>query len=415
MITTPDTDMPPNARTKLRKYRLAINLIFALAGMVIGAWTARIPSIQHHLQLTDSQLGIALLSMACGSLAGMRIAGRPIDRYGSPRIITLTTLVLGPALACTAYAPNLTALAVALLALGAVHGTLNVTMNAAAVACQTAYGRPIMTTFHAQFSIGGVAGALASAAAARAGLSVEETFTVVGAVLTAGALSTIRPLQQQTPSASAPSNGSSRPADREPRAGNRRVALLGLLAFFALMSEGAAADWSSVYLDRLGASPAHAAAGYAAFAGCMTLGRLIGDRITAAVDPVTLLRSCGLLAGTGLAIGLALKHPTAVLLGFACLGAGLSCVIPLLYSTAGNLAPDRAGAALSRVSSVGYLGNVTGPVIIGGAATPLGLSHALLLLPILAGVLVAAAPVVRPAAVGHAGQRTQPAAPSEPS
>jgi MFS family permease len=111
-----------------------------------------------------------------------------------------------------------------------------------------------------------------------------------------------------------------------------------------------------------------------------------------------LLRGCGLIVGAGLAAGIIIGSPAAAIIGFACLGAGLSCVIPLLYSTAGNLDPDRPGAALSRVSAVGYLGYVTGPVIIGAAATHLGSGHALLILPALAALLVAAAPVVRPAA-----------------
>jgi fucose permease len=381
----------------LRRYRIAISTMFAIAGMIIGTWTARIPAIAHHLDLTDSQLSIVLLGLACGGLVGMRSAGRLVDRHGSTRVMTVTSLTLGAVLAATAYAPNLATLALALLVLGTVHGTLNVAMNAAAVACQTAYRRPIMTAFHAQFSIGGVAGAAAAAGCAHIHLSVGHTFTAVGAALTLAALWAIRRLIAAPNTEAVHERSASTPEQRR-RPGRRRVALLGLLAFCALISEGAAADWSSVYLDRLDASPAYAAAAYAAFAGCMTLGRLTGDRITAALAPVTLLRGCGLIAGAGLTAGILIGSPAAAIIGFACLGAGLSCVIPLLYSTAGNLDPDRPGAALSRVSAVGYLGYVAGPVIIGGAATHLGLGHALLILPALAALLVAAAPVVRPAA-----------------
>ncbi|RSM67444.1 MFS transporter [Actinoplanes sp. ATCC 53533] len=381
----------------LRRYRVAISTMFAIAGVIIGAWTARIPAIQHHLDLTDSHLSIVLLALACGGLVGMRCAGRLVDRHGSTRVMTVTSLTLGAALTVTAYAPNMATLALALLALGTVHGTLNVAMNAAAVACQTAYRRPIMTSFHAQFSIGGVAGAAAAAGCAHVHLSVGHTFAGVGAALTVAAFWAIRRLNL-APNTEAVGERPASTPERGRGPGRRRVALLGLLAFCALISEGAAADWSSVYLDRLGASPAYAAAAYAAFAGCMTLGRLTGDRLTAGVAPVTLLRGCGLIAGGGLAAGVLIGSPAAAIIGFGCLGAGLSCVIPLLYSTAGNLDPDRPGAALSRVSAVGYLGYVTGPVIIGGAATHVGLGHALLILPVLAALLVAAAPVVRPAA-----------------
>jgi predicted MFS family arabinose efflux permease len=357
-------------------------------------------SIGRHLNvpdLTDTELSLVLLALACGGLVGMRCAGRLVDRHGSTRIMTVTSLTVGVTLAVTAYTPTLATLALALLLLGTVHGTLNVAMNAAAVACQTAYQRPIMTSFHAQFSIGGVAGAAAAAGCAYIHLSVGHTFTIVGAALTLAAVWAIRRLIAAPNTAAVHEQPASTP-EQGSGPGRRRVALLGLLAFCALISEGAAADWSSVYLDRLGASPAHAAGAYAAFAGCMTLGRLTGDRVTAALAPVTLLRGCGLIAGAGLAAGILLGSPAAAIIGFACLGAGLSCVIPLLYSTAGNLDPDRPGAALSRVSAVGYLGYVTGPVIIGCAATHLGLGPALLILPALAALLIAAAPVVRPAA-----------------
>jgi MFS family permease len=178
---------------------------------------------------------------------------------------------------------------------------------------------------------------------------------------------------------------------RRPRT---RILLLGLLAFSALISEGAAADWASTYLTRLGASPAMAATAYAAFAASMTIGRLVGDRLTAAVAPAALLRGCGLIGGGGLALGLIGGTPLTAIAGFACLGAGLSCVVPLLYSTAGGLDPARPGAALSRVAALGYLGYVTGPAIIGGAAMHVGLGNALLILPVLATLLAIAAPVV---------------------
>jgi hypothetical protein len=157
-------------------------------------------------------------------------------------------------------------------------------MNAAAVACQTAYRRPIMTSFHAQFSIGGVAGAAVSAGCAHVHLSVGHTFAVVGAALTVAAFWAIRRLIVVPNTEAVHERPASTPR-RERGPGRRRMALLGLLAFCALISEGAAADWSSVYLDRLGASPAYAAAAYAAFAGCMTVGRLTGDRTSAAVAP----------------------------------------------------------------------------------------------------------------------------------
>ncbi|GAA0546436.1 MFS transporter [Paractinoplanes ferrugineus] len=391
----------------LRRYRLAISLMFAIAGMTIGTWTARIPTIQHNIKMADAKLSICLLLLAAGGLLGMRAAGRLIDRHGSTTVMVLPSLALGGALLLAGHAPTWTTLAAALLTFGVLHGTLNVAMNAAAVSCQTAYGRPIMTSFHALFSIGGVAGALVSAACAHIGLSVADAFAAVGVVSTAAAgwaIHRLIPAPVSSPDTQE-STATAAPAQRRPRT---RILLLGVLAFSALISEGAAADWASTYLARLGATPAMAATAYAAFAASMTIGRLVGDRLTAAIAPAALLRGCGLIGGGGLALGLIGGTPATAIAGFACLGAGLSCVVPLLYSTAGGLDPARPGAALSQVAALGYLGYVTGPAIIGGAAMHIGLGNALLILPALATLLVIAAPVVQSSRGRHHRRRTNP-------
>ena len=404
---SPESSTSTGVPEVLRRYRLAISLMFLIAGMTIGTWTARIPTIQHNLKLADGKLSICLLLLAAGGLVGMRAAGRLIDRHGSTTVMVLPSLGLGAALLLAGHAPTWTTLAAALLVFGILHGTLNVAMNAAAVSCQTAYGRPIMTSFHALFSIGGVAGALLSAACAHIGLSVADAFAAAAVMSTAAAGWAIHHLIPAP--ASAPttqeSTATAKPAEHRPRT---RILLLGLLAFSALISEGAAADWASTYLTRLGATPAMAATAYAAFAASMTLGRLVGDRLTAAVAPAALLRGCGLIGGGGLALGLIGGTPATAIAGFACLGAGLSCVVPLLYSTAGSLDPARPGAALSRVAALGYLGYVTGPAIIGGAAMHIGLGNALLILPALATLLVIAAPVVHSSRGRHHLKRTTP-------
>ena len=379
----------------LRRHRIAISIMFAIAGMVIGTWTARIPAIQHNLALSDGQLSAALLALALGGLVGMRVAGRLVDHYGSKRVMTATSTSLGAVLVLTAYAPNLPVLGVVLFLLGLVHGTLNIGMNVAAVACQNSYQRPIMTSIHALFSIGGMAGAATAAACAYSQLTCAQTFTLVGIALTAAAVWAVRWIPAE-PTAADITQALTPPQTESSSAPRRRIAVLGLLALCALISEGAAADWSSVYLHRLSGSPTLAAIAYAAFAGCMTLGRLAGDRVTAALSPVTVLRSCGLIAGGGLATGILIDTPIAAIIGIACLGLGLSCVIPLLYTAAGALSLGRPGAAVARVAAIGYLGYVIGPVIIGTIAARVSLGHALLLLPVLALLLVGAARVVRP-------------------
>ncbi|WP_063763869.1 MFS transporter [Actinoplanes subtropicus] len=395
MTVTPHRDPPGPAvddRRALRRYRVAISALFGIAGAVLGAWTARMPAIQHHLQLSHSQLSIALLALAAGGLAGMRSAGRLVDRYGSAAVAIPTALILGPALAATAYVPSLPTLAAALLLLGSVHGLLNVSMNAAALTCQNAYQRPIMSGIHAWFSIGGALGAGAGAGCAHLQLSCPATYTAIGAAITVIAALAARRL---APPVQVVLSEPDPPAGARPSRHRGRILLLGALAACSLLCEGAIADWSSVYLDGIGATSTIAGAGYAAFAGAMTVGRLVGDRISARVKPVTLLRASGLLACAGMTTGLLTGTPAAAVAGYGLLGAGLAGIIPQIYTAAGTLDPDHPGSGLSRVAALGYAGFVVGPVLVGAAAMHVGLGQALLILPALAGLIAVAAPAVR--------------------
>jgi MFS family permease len=181
------------------------------------------------------------------------------------------------------------------------------------------------------------------------------------------------------------------------------VALLGVVAFCCLVGEGAADNWSAVYLhDDLGTSQGFAALGFAAFSITMTIGRLAGDRLAQRFGPVPLVRACGLLAAGGLAVGLLTDQPIGGLAGFAALGAGLSCIVPQVFSAAGNADPARAGRNLARVAGLGYLGLVSGPALIGGAAALVGLPWALGIPVLLALGVAAAAGALRWPATGPA-------------
>ena len=156
--------------TPLSRARVALLLLFLLSGMAIGTWTARIPAIKQGLGLSDGQLSLGLLGIAAGAIAGMQVVGRLVDRYGSVRVMLPMAFAQGVVLILPAYVPNLVGLALALFAFGAVHGTLDVSMNANAVEVEQAMGRPIMSSFHAVFSIGGFLGAASGGLIAHAAL-----------------------------------------------------------------------------------------------------------------------------------------------------------------------------------------------------------------------------------------------------
>jgi predicted MFS family arabinose efflux permease len=369
--------------------RVATSLVFLAFGIALGTWTARIPAIKHGLGLSDGQLSIGLLAFAAGAITGMQVVGRLVDRYRSTAVMVPAAVAEGICLTLPAFAVDVVTLAAALFAFGAVHGSLNIAMNAHAVEVQRAWGKPIMSSFHAVYSVGGFLGAAIGGLFAHADLGPGVTFATVGAGVLALALWAARwtpRLEAPTPT-TVPDRKTTTPG----------VVFLGVLVFCCMVGEGAAADWSSVYLrDSLGSAAGVAAAAYAAFSIMMVAGRLVGDRLAARLGPVNLVRGCGTLAAAGLGVALLIGHPVAGVIGFGCLGAGLSCIAPQIFSHAGDRDPARAGQAIARVASVGYLGFLTGPLLIGAAAEAVGLPWALTIPVILAFFVTLTASALRP-------------------
>jgi predicted MFS family arabinose efflux permease len=374
----------------LTRGRVAVSLLFLAYGTILGTWTARIPAIKHTLGLSDGQLSIGLVAFAGGAVIGMQASGRLVDRYRSSRVMIPAALADAALLVVPAYAFGLASLAVSLFVFGAVHGTLNVAMNVNAVEVQRAWRGPILSSCHAAYSIGGFLGAGIGGLFADLGLGAAATFVSVALGMMAIAVWAASWALEPDP---APLPG--------PDGGRSAVApgllFLGVLAFCCLVGEGAAADWSSVYLhDSLGSSAGFAAAAYAAFSIAMMAGRLVGDRLVARLGPVRLVRASGVLAAAGLAVALLIGSPISGVAGFACLGLGLSCIAPQVFSAAGSRDPAHAGQAIGRVAGLGFLGFVVGPVVIGGAAQVFGLPHALVIPAGLALFVAAAASALRP-------------------
>jgi len=377
-------------RPALRRGRVATALLFLTYGVILGVWTARIPAIKQSLELSDGQLSIALLGFAAGAITGMQAAGRLVDRLGGARVMIPMAVADGLLLLGPALAPTLATLVLALFVFGAAHGTLNIAMNASAVAVEQAWARPIMTSFHAVYSIGGFLGASIGGAFAQAGVGPAGTFAAVAAAL----LVTVG-LAARWVLAPAGVDAAGRPAKRA--GAMPGIVFLGVLAFCCLVGEGAAADWASVYLrDTLASSAGFAAAGYAAFSIMMMVGRLAGDRLAAAVGVIPLVRACGVLAAAGLGTALLIGQPVAAVIGWGCFGAGLSCIAPLIFSAAGSHDPARAGQAIARVASLGWIGFLVGPIVIGAAAELVGLAPALALPALLALFVALTAGALRP-------------------
>jgi HAD superfamily hydrolase (TIGR01509 family) len=369
----------------MREARRAVAAVFVLNGVMFGSWAVRIPAVRDRVHLSDGDQGIALACLAIGAVLAMPVAGAMAARVGSRRATRASLAVACATTAIVALPSSFPLLCLTAFLLGAGMGALDVTMNAHGVAVERRYGRPILAGFHAGFSAGGLVGGAVGALAAAAGVDVRVQLALVAALAAAVGLTWSRRFL--------PGGEDTLPHDapvlvRPPR----RLWALGSLAFACLLIEGAAADWSAVYLrDSLGSTAAVAALGFTVFSVAMTISRLTGDRLVGRFGPLRLVRAGGLIGAAGFAAALIAGVPVAGIAGFACLGIGMASVVPIVFRAAGSAPGISPGVALAAVSSMGYLGFVAGPSLIGGVAGLVGLPAALGLVVLLAAGVAAGA------------------------
>ena len=363
----------------MRGARVALTFVFLADGVMVGSWASRIPAVKDGLGLTTSQLGVALFAMSLGALVSMPLAGWLDERVGSARIALVALLGGGSSLWLAGVAGSLGALVGALALFGAGFGAVNVAGNAQGIALERAYGRSILSSFHAAFSAGGLIGAAAGGLAAARGVEPPAHFAAVAVTLALVAFGAGRLLPR------ADVGCETFALVRPPRA----LLLLGCAAFFTLLAEGAAADWSAVYLrGSLGSTAAFAALGYTAFSLAMVASRLAGDRLDETIGPAALAGGGGVVSAVGLAAALAIGTTPAALVGFAAMGAGLGVMVPVIFRTAGTTPGVTPGIGIAAVSTIGFLGFLAGPPAIGIAADVIGLRAALAVV-VVASVLAA--------------------------
>jgi fucose permease len=334
-----------------------VSAIFFINGVVVASWVPHIPALKAKHALNDGTLGTVLLCMALGVVLALPLAGWLTGRVGSHRSTAFAAVGLGVALPLPVVSPSISLLSLSLMLLGACNGMLDVSMNAQAVAIEARYGRPIMSSFHGFFGLGGFAGAALAGGAMWLGIDGAR-HTVAIALICALVVALVRRRLLPSPIG--------RPGPGFVFAKPSHALLgLGILAFCALLAEGAMADWSAVYLrDVLGTSPAVAAAGFAAFSLALAGGRFAGDRLVARLGPCRLLRVFSAIAAGGLGVALLIGQPSVAAVGFGLVGLGISNAIPVLFSAAGGVPGVQPGIALAAVATTGYLGFLVGPPLI---------------------------------------------------
>ncbi|MFF1737358.1 MFS transporter [Streptomyces sp. NPDC058247] len=382
----------------LRAARVATFVYFVLCGTLMGTWVVHIPAIEDRVGISHATLGGLLVLLGLGAFIGMQVAGRLTDRLGARVVVPAGGVLCGAALVLPGLARDPWTLAGALLIFGFCNGCLDVSMNAHAVHVEKSYGRPVMSGFHATFSVGGVLAALVGAGAASAGLSSAAGMAAIGVIGIVIALVSARALLPAAPTAAGTvviEEGESAPTAKG-RSARGRIWLLAALALMIMLCEGAANDWSALHLkDVLGAPASVAAFAYGTFAATMTIGRLLADRLVARFGPMAILRYGAATAAVGITVVAFSPWMWAAFLGWALFGLGLSGCVPQLFSAAGHADPAAAGANVSRVAGLGYVGMLAGPTVIGWLTRLVALNHAFVLLTLLCLTAAVAAGVLR--------------------
>jgi MFS family permease len=354
-------------------------------GLGMSSWIVHIPLVKERLELTDQMLGLALLCSGLGALGTMWISGWLMSKYSSRKITILAGILFPISLIGPGLAPNFWSLAVSLFLLGACTGVMDIAMNSQAAAYESLIGKPVMSSFHAWWSLscwcGSLCGAVFLAAPAWTWAHLP-LITVVGLVLTWFARSG---LLRTEPS------GNSSPVLSFPRG---ILVVFGLLCLVVMMAEGAVADWAGVHL-RTGyhVSEYVTAFGYNAFTLCMTIGRFAGDSLARSFGRKMVIVGSAAVTGIFLAVAALAPTPWVSIGGFGLAGFGMANLIPLLFSLAAKRSEGEIEKATSSVFATGYLGFLIGPPLVGFISSRTSLPTALLCLVV--GLLVVVVTVSR--------------------
>jgi predicted MFS family arabinose efflux permease len=363
---------------KLRgKYRqtstrssLACRSVFLSNGLTLSAWVPLVPLARQRLHLNDAGLGLVLLALGAGALVAMPLAGLVIARIGSRQAILTSSMIFFAMLPLLASLTSIPQMVLCLFIFGAANGIMDISMNAQGVSVERLVAKPIFSSLHGMFSIGGIIGASICGGLMHLGLTPVAAASLIVATMAALVL------MQATALLSGKDGRTERKHFNRPTG---LVALLGLLAFAGAMTEGAMMDWSAVFLHfNRGFAEAGAGLGFAAFSATMAIGRLTGDKVVGRFGADMTIRFGSVLAAAGLCLVTMSDLATVVITGFALTGLGLANVVPQLFGMAGKLPGFSPGVAISAVATLAYAGILAGPPLIGPLATltslPLALS-----------------------------------------
>ncbi len=347
--------------------RIAVSALFLMNGFLIGNWAPQIPEFASRLLIEESQLGLMIAAFGFGSLVSMPVTGICIAKFGTAPAIKITSIFAATTLIWLVLAPGIVAATIALLVFGASVAGMDVAMNAMAVDVERRMDSPIMSSCHGFWSLGGLAGAIGGGYLIQYSGSLGQAVfcLLVAWFLVFLAWRQIIVHKMNTP--------------RQPvSAGFPKTLppyLIGIVALFSTLPEGAIIDWSAYYLrDEVGANALTSSYAFGAFSAAMALIRFLGDPIRTYLGAVKTIKICSLAAAAGLLLSGIASTPGLIIAGFAIAGLGLSNLIPVAFSAAGNLPGVAPGISLSLTTTIGYSGVLVAPAVFGYIAKFTGFS-----------------------------------------
>lgn len=344
-------------QTSKKVLRATVGIMFFLAGLTFASWASRIAGIQQKLGLSDTQLGGILFTLPVGLMLSLPFSGWIITRIGSRKLLLMALPLYAVALAGLGFSHSTLQLVICLFCFGFTSNAVNISVNTQAVATEKLYSKPIMASFHGLWSLAGFTGAAIGTLMIGQNIDPAVHFSLILLTVIIGVAIAARYLQDDAETVQ------SGPVFVMPDAS---LLQLGVIAFCSMICEGAMFDWSVIYFKKvIHAENAWMAAGYTAFMSTMAGGRFIADWFSSRFGLKRTLQVSGSLTATGLLIAVFFPHLITAIVGFLLVGAGVSSVVPLVYSAAGKSKTMSPGVAIAAVSTIGFVGFLIGPPIIG--------------------------------------------------
>jgi MFS family permease len=358
-----------------RAHRLAVAAFFFIVGLSFASWASRIPDIKSKMQLNDAALGGILFALPIGSMVCLPFAGWVVAKYGSRKIVTIAAACYPLVLVMIGLCNSVWQLVPVVFAFGFLGNLCNISINTQAVGVEALYKRSIMASFHGVWSLAGFFGAAIGTFMISQNIAPHWHFAIICAALIILVIS--------SQSFALPKDAV-HPDQKLFAKPDRMLWMLGLIAFSCMVCEGTMFDWSGVYFQKVVAVPKQLTAlGYTAFMATMATGRFIGDRLVTRFGKQKVLQGSGMVITTGLLTAVIFPQIVTATLGFLLVGFGVSSVVPLVYSAAGKSKKLSPSVALTAITSIGFIGFLLGPPMIGFIAQAFSLRWSFTLIAIL--------------------------------